>query len=601
MDSRPWHYVKHNRTSRLPRRHIYLDTEAVSTRTNVGQRQRWRLGVAKFTAAEKGRRATEVMRTFTDPRALWPAVSDHCRARSRTVLWAHNLGYDVRIAEAFTVLPELGWRLVGHNMAPRGAWLQWRRDETSLVMVDSCGVYPTSIEAIGQWFDHAKEPLPSDADDFAVWQRRCQIDVEILATAVQTYLAWLEREDLGNWQLTGAGQSYAAFRHRFMAHELLVHGDAEALAAERRAMWAGRCEAYFHGRTGYVGVEEWDMQTAYARIARDNPVPIRLRGRAANPERMEAWLANPSIAILAETEVDTTVPVLPTVHDGRILWPVGHFTTTVWDPELRLALATGARLTPRRIWIYQREPALHDWAAWIINRLASNDTICPPWMRTILRHWSRALIGRFAMHYQNWAPLGSVEELAVRHGPVYDTSTGVETMLTQIGRDIFRADGVMEWDQSMPAITGYIASLCRVDLWHLLHAMGPRRVLYADTDSIMVSGRHAGAVRELAASRPDLALRLKTRWRGATIYGPRQIITDERVRVAGVPTKAQRLPSGKLAGEVWSSLAVSLRRGQPGMVEIRDRRWTLRGIDRRRTPGPDGWTVPVHIQEGSTT
>jgi len=599
MDTRVYHYVRGNRTCRMPRRHVFLDTESKSERTRVGHRQTWRLAVASLTAAEKGRRGTSVMKTFTDPIRLWRTVSEHCRKRSRTILWAHNLGYDARISEAFTELPGQGWRLEGHNLASRGAWLQWRREGTSLLMVDSASVYPTSIAQLAKTFGMVKPDLPDDADDMAVWQRRCQSDVDILQRAVETYLGWLESENLGNWQMTGAGQSYAAFRHRFMRHELLVHADLDALAAERRAMWTGRCEAYWHGRTGFVGVEEWDLSLAYARIARDNPLPIRLLGRAANVERLEAWLANPKIAVLAEVDVDTSVPTLPTHHGGRICWPVGRFTTTVWDPELRLALRHGARLTPRRVWLYRREPALYDWATWIIDQLEGQASTVEPWKAIILKHWSRALIGRFGMNYQQWEPYGAVEDMAVRQCPVYDTATGTETQMTQVGVDILVSNGVVEWDQSMPAVTGYVASVGRVQLWELLQAMGPRGAIYADTDSILVTGEHHDRAAALAATPLGAGLRLKSTWRGATILGPRQIITDDRVRVAGIPVRAKRLPDGRLSGEVWASLAASLRQGRPSTVETRDRKWKLHGVDRRRDKGKDGWTVPIQITEGT--
>jgi hypothetical protein len=601
MPERQYHYVKHNATTRMPRRHIFMDTEARSRRTGHGHVQSWRLAVANFTAAEKGRKPSAVTRAFRDPQALWEAVSEHCRPRSRTVLWAHSLGYDVRISEAFEILPRLGWHLIGHNLVNRGTWLQWRRDGTSLLMVDSMSVFPVSLAQVGAWFGLGKPDLPSFEDSDEEWLRRCHADVEILSTAITAYLGWLEAEDLGNWQLTGAGQAYAAFRHRFMDHQLLVHADADALAAERRALWAGRCEAYWHGRTGYVGVEEWDGYLAYPRIARDTLLPVRLLGRPANLGRLEKWLDAPTLGVLATVDVDTPVPVLPTHHNDRIVWPTGRFRTTVWDPEIRAALAAGATITPVRAWLYRREPTLAQWGAWIVDQLHAHAATLEPWKATVLKHWSRALIGRFGMTYQAWEPFAFPEQLAVRQCPIYNLQTGVETQITQVGGDMLISAGTQEWDQSMPAITGYVASVARVQLWDALQAMGPRSVLYADTDSILITSEHHDQAAAVARALPTMGMRLKSSWQGVEILGPRQVITDDHVRVAGVPKSAQRLPAGDLVGEVWASLAGSLRAGTPSIVDIRDRRWKLRGVDRRRDPGPDGWTVPIHVDTGSTT
>lgn len=598
MSERVWHYVKENHTVRLPRRHVYLDTESASTRIKGGHRQTWRLGVASFVEHPKGRRRKDTMATFTAPRQLWGAVDSFCRPRSRTVLWAHNLGYDARISEALTVLPRAGWVLEGHNLANRGTWFQWRRNDTSLLMVDSAAVFPCRLDELAPHFGLGKLRMPAADASVEAWARYCARDVQILDAAVSSYLDWLETEELGNWQLTGAGQSYAAYRHRWMTHQMLVHADIEALEAERRAMWTGRCEAYWHGRTGHVGIEEWDQTLSYARIARDHAVPVRLLGRAANPTRLEKWLGNPSLAVLAEVEVDTAVPTLPASHDGRILWPVGRFTTVVWDPELRMALAAGATLRPLRVWLYKKEPALKAWATWIIDRLGQADSVVPPWQRIILKHWARALIGRFGMTYQAWEPYGTTDDPMLRQGPVYDTRTGQTTAMSQVGGTVLMSAGTQEWDQSQPAVTGYVTSVARVQLWRILQALPPRTALYADTDSVLVRRRDHDALAELAATDLGEGLRLKNIYRGARILGPRQLILDDKVRVAGVPTRAKRLPSGDIEGEVWASLAGSLRRGEPTSVTTLDRRWQVRGVDRRRQPGPDGWTLPVHIEGG---
>ena len=98
MDDRVWHYLRRNETTRVPRRHIFLDTESQWKRTNKGRSQRWRLGVARYRVADKGRQAHEAQDHYTAPRELWRAVDTFARPRHRTVLGAHNIGYDVRIA-----------------------------------------------------------------------------------------------------------------------------------------------------------------------------------------------------------------------------------------------------------------------------------------------------------------------------------------------------------------------------------------------------------------------------------------------------------------------------------------------------------------------
>lgn len=596
-DERVWHYVRPNETTRVPRMHIFLDSESTSERTKTGHRQTWRCAVATYRDAPKGRNVKRHQTVYSDPSALWADVSAFTKPRNRTILWAHNLGYDVRITDAWRVLPALGWRIVAHNLAPRGTWIHWTRDGATLLMVDSTSVFPVSLAELAKSHMLAKVRLPGEESTMDQWVARCRRDVDILETAMVAYLDWLESADLGNWQMTGAGQSYAIFRHKHLTHTMLVHADSDALTAERRAMWTGRCEAYWKGRTGHVGVEEWDLSLAYPRLVRDHSLPTRLVGPIPSNVDLQAALARPRTAILAEVDIETSVPCVPCEVDGRMAWPVGHFTTTLWAPELALAIQTGARVRVRRAWLYAADPALKQWAEWIIDALRPDNDVTQPWQRIILKHHARALIGRFGMQYKAWQRFGVTEELATRHSTVYDVQSGATYELSHIGRDVFTEAGTVEWGQSQPAITGYVMSLARVQLWHIIQAMPPRSVLYVDTDSMYTTGEFHDAALALSRTPVGDGLRLKTSYLRAEILGPRQIITDARPRVAGIPSKAVMMADGSLVGEVWESLQSTMRRGTPNAVVTTDRRWKIGAVDHRRIGGPSGWTEPITVDQ----
>lgn len=590
-----YHYLKANESVRMPRRHIFLDSEAHERTIGKDREQTFRVAVARYWTAEKGKREYETEATYSDAGSLWCDVDRFCRPRTRTVLWAHNLGYDARIVECLTKLPLLGWTLLAHNFASRGTWLQWRKGDTSLTMVDSASVFGTTLAKVGEFFGKGKPVLPDATGSWADWVERCRADVDILATATKAYLSFLESGDLGTWQHTGAGQSWAAFRHRFLTHQILVHDDAAALVAERRAMWAGRCEAYWHGTNKTSIFHEWDLTLAYARIARDCSVPIRLLGPLPHPGVAHRYLDNPTIAVLAHCEVSTDVPVVPALVDNRIAWPVGTFSTTLWDAEIREAQAAGATVTITDGWLYRTAPALQQWGAWIIEQLGKDDSEVPAWQKLVLKHWARALIGRFAMTYTEWEHVATAEDLQTRRLDVYDFDSEQESEMLQVGRELFEKSGTVEWRDSCPMITSYIMSVARVRLWRIIQACPPRSVRYVDTDSIVCDDTHHDAVKAVADSQLGNGLRLKKSWRGLSVWGPRQIVTGPLVRVAGLPKGAHRIARDRFVGEVWESLEVSLRRRRPDRVVIANREWRIRGTDRRRDAAADGWTTPRKV------
>jgi len=594
-EQRVWHYVRPNEQTRVPRSLIVFDTEASTARVPGGHEQTWKVAVAWFSKSRKGRAPVQSEGVYLTPVDLWQAVTDHCRRSGRTVMWAHNLGYDARISSAFLDLPQLGWALVAHNVAPRGTWLVWRRERATLTMVDTASVWPTTLASIGKWFGLSKPELPGPDAPMAEWVERCRADVLITRTAVMAYLDWIETADMGNWQFTGAGMAWSAFRHKFLRHNMLVHADEDALAAERRAMWTGRCEAYWHGSIGYQEIQEWDFETAYAQIARDFNVPCQLLGAVGPRSAWRRALDDPQLAILAEVTVTTSVPTVPTLHDGRILWPVGTFRTTLWDVELRAAIDDGATVTFHRGWLYRARPALAEWAQWVIDQIHAPAGQCPLWLKAILKHWSRALVGRFAMTYSTWELWADMPTMAAERRTLIDEIEQRTYDLMHVGSDMWRESGTVEWAQSMPAVTGYVMAACRVRLWRLIRVMPPGSVLYCDTDSLLIGDQWVSTILDITQIGVGKGLRLKSTYRGFSIRGPRQIVTGERVRMAGVPVLAQRVGRDDFAGSVWESLDVALRAGRPDAVRTFDRRWHVAGTDRRRRGRGVGWTTPYKL------
>jgi hypothetical protein len=418
---------------------------------------------------------------------------------------------------------------------------------------------------------------------------------DIVRAAVRAYLGWIERERLGAWQLTGTGQGFAAFRARFYRYPLLVHWDEDARAAERTAMWAGRTEAYWHGTLRGKRIDEWDMAKAYPTIARDHWVPSELCKTLGPGADLRPWLEREGYAVLAEITARTEVPTVPSSHDGRILWPVGEFDTTLWDPELRLLFAHGGNAVVRRAWVYRTSPALEEWATWILKMIGDRSGTVPAWQQAIGNHWSRAVIGRLGMQHDVWELLGQMPRVGIRWWTQRDRDTGIVSDLVHVGREVWESTGKTDWSLSIVAVPSWISSQCRANLTTVWLSLPARVAIYADTDSLFTEGRHAPLVARVAKTHPSLGLRRKRSWNRITILGPRQLVTGDRVRVSGVPVRAQLLADGTLQGEVRESLRGAIANARPSQVRVTPRRWHLREVDRRRAAGEGGWTDAIRL------
>lgn len=584
------HYVAHNAVTRVPRSFIYLDTEAHRRQEGRKETQSFRLAVAAFDTINRKTGAPREREWChaTDTASLWEWIVSRCRAKARTVLVAHKLAYDLRIADAFTHLPALGWTFKAGRVDDGGAWFMFRNATRTLACVDSTSWCPVPLERLGEAVGIPKLAVPEEDDSREAWFARCTRDVEILAESWSRLVRWVEDDDLGNWKLSGAGQSWAAFRHRFMVHKLLVHEDDDARATERAASHTGRCEAWRHGRLTDGPYTEWDYTTAYAHIGATCDVPIKLAGELRAPTLERVLHLARTRAVLCEIEVTTDVPVLAERTDTGIRWPVGTFATACWENELRQAVECGARCRVTRAWVYRRAPALREFCVWVLDGLEGRRGPVDPVVRVALKHWSRALIGRTAARWSRWEPWGEAPTSSVHLGKVHDGSAGEVYAMLQLGTQLIRQTGEPDNPDAMVAVMSWVMAESRVRLWQAMQVAGLENVCYVDTDSLIV-----GPAGSAKLERRELdTLRVKGEWSEIEILGPRQIIPGARLRAAGVPRNALKVAERTWEAPVWSGLSRSLSAGQASTVEVATRRFRLTGKDNRRRHLADHATAP---------
>src|SRR6266498_5918234 len=220
------HYLRTNAHTKLPRRHVFFDTEAQISYDAGVQVQTWQCGAAEFHNLDTRKRTPVVTRhDYLTPQEFWDDVSGFCRPGTRTILWAHNLAYDLRTSAAFKHLPERDFRLRAVTLDGLSTWARFTRDKASLICADLTSWIAQPLARIAADLGMVPEPLPLDLTDVPAMLKRCRQDAAILAAAVREILRWLEADDLGNWQITGSAQALSCFRHKHLTHKLLVHGN----------------------------------------------------------------------------------------------------------------------------------------------------------------------------------------------------------------------------------------------------------------------------------------------------------------------------------------------------------------------------------------
>lgn len=592
-DDRAPHWIKQNHQCRIPKRWIAFDTESQSERDESESVQRWSSGAAitwQRGLKSGDRRLDHILET---PEALWETVRSHCRPEQRTVAIAHNLGYDVRISRCLEILPRMGFELEWCNLDRNVSTMTWRSKYGTLVLADLFTWLPMPLHEIGILVDNPKLTMPPAWARREIWDRYCLRDAEIVYMAKSQLLDWIAREQLGNWQPTGAGMSYGTWRHKFMSHKVLVHDNGAALAHERMSMHTGRAEAWRHGVISGDTWHEVDMRTAYTRIAAECELPQKFKFSTGPITQSQYEQLTEMYRVNCLVDVSTVEPITPIYHDGRTLWPVGQYRTTLWDVEVNELIASGQGVTIRSADVYTKAKILSEWGRWILQIQHDSSGDISPVVRAFAKHCGRALIGRFSLRAPKWEVYGDNPMGEVGLSYQVDHKTNQVQRMMHIGDKTYIETARVEGRDSLPQITGWVMAKCRMLLWEAMRIAGTNQLAHVDTDSVLVTSRGLALLREVYRADFDQLWKVKGTWQSLDVYGPRNYRAGRERKMSGISVKAVETKRDTFEGEVWSSLAKDMANGRAGAVTVTDATWTVQRKDPRREDSPG---VPTHTR-----
>ena len=558
------HAIKPNEQCRTPKRVIAIRCEPRIERTSTGQVATFGEAtiIEAYRSEKTGRWSEPVKLVFDDPEALWREITGYTRVHGRTWLVGHTMGNELRIAQAFRWMPVLQWTfnpdpIVSDTTLSIG----WHNGKRSLLAVDLFSYLPHSLEMV---------------------RGRSQVfgECEAIFAAFIDLVSLQHDHDLGNFSRTGASNASNHWRHRHMTSKVSIHDDTQALEAERESILTSRTEAWRIGI--FRDLDEWDLPLAFPRVGLDALLPVRLAGL-----RPGGMSTGPGQLSLVHAFVRTEMPTLPERDDSkRIVWPTGKLEGWYWQPELDLAVEYGAEVTALEQYVYETAPVLRTWAEWVIA--SQSDPGLSTIQQMAVKHWGRALIGKFGAQVPDWKPYAWFEDTDLELcRSIVDGRVG--EMLTVGGRAL-RSEEKCYADNAFPALMSRVVSECRMRLWRLMCAAGLEHVYYVDTDSLFLDRDGSQRLRSYVKRGKGWGVRVKTRHLEVTILGPRQLITArDGLRVSGLPKTAVRGDDG-YAADVTESFRGGASSGRGGEVVTRSRPFRLKGTDERRVHLAGGFT-----------
>lgn len=552
------------------------------------------MGTTYWTAKSKVRK--DALKVYGSAADMWRVLDAFCLPSKRIVVFTFDLPTQLRTSKALVHLPRIGWHLETIVLEPGAAWALFKDGKRSLMFCDLKTWTPYDWERVkraveGKNDNRVVPRVGGNRAATAAFNR-----AQTIREATLQICEWIERDNLGTFKPTGSGQAYSAFRRRYLHDRLLVHDDVARLVAERTSMWAGRTEAWRHGNVQGGPFLELDMKAAYARIAAQCNVPTVAMNVVRRPTMERILNDTDKHAYLCHVRVETETPVIPTSSGQHTFWPVGVFDSWVWDPELRLLDTYATQVQIAGAYKYRTGPALKEFSTYVIDTLdrPQADELGVPAL--VMKHWSRTLVGRFGLRYRAWVPFSDDGDDDLSMCTFIDVDESTMTDMLCVGKDMLLLADLTESVESMPQIPAWVMSECRRRLWETMVDIGLDRVVYVDTDSIIIATEGDRTRERSILQRHADLWAPKGRYARLHVQGPRNLSADDDRRMSGLPKKASQSGPTEFRGEVMRSIKEAMRHGQLDMTQTVDRRFQFKSVDIRRKHLPGGLTEAFRIE-----
>lgn len=563
-------YLSRVNSATYPTHCIWYDTETVPEEINENEeRHRLAFGWGCYRRYLEGTHWSRPQwRRFTAGSDFWEWVQSKCQRKVSLWVYAHNAAYDATVAECWRILPEAGWALSNAIIDSPPFIAYWRRDSSTLRMLDTLNLWQVPLRVIGKVIGLEKLPMPDSWDDVRVADRYCKRDVEIIMKALIEWWQWLAEHDLGGNAATLASQAFTAFRHRFLTHSILIDNNPSALQLARDAYHGGRVEVFKIGETkGPLYL--MDVRSEYPTVMQAEEYPTVLRGVYGGLSAAELADLIESYAVVAQVEIDTDEPAYPYSDSSPLLFPIGQFRTTLTTGELSYALEHSQLVSCLRVAVYDRAPIFRDYVEELSGMRADAIKRGDPFATWVLKYLLHNLYGKFGQRGHKSKRIATTEDLNVKVWNEIDGETGERFRMRQLAGVIEQHWTEGESAMSHPAIAAHVTGYGRRLLWSLIRRAKRATVLYCDTDSVLVSRLGYERLEALLHDNRLGSLHLDKIVQTAVLRCPKDYQLDEHQRIKGIRANAVWIDDSTVRQEKWLGLRSLIMRGDVSTPVVR--------------------------------
>ncbi|MEM2117198.1 MAG: DNA polymerase [Thermoplasmata archaeon] len=487
--NRPAHILKSNKSVKIPKKFIFFDTETeqIKISSNIIQ-QKFKLVTCIFYQRGcKTKKEIVEYKYFLNSEDFFKYVESKLYKKEKLILISHNIHFDFCVLGGYEWICKNKWKVKSFVDSSNLYIMSIEKDCKRIELINSFNFFRTTIKQLGELLNLPKIEIDFNncsLDDLITYSFR---DCEILFNIFKTYIKFIEVNDLGTFQKTISSQSFTAFRHKFMKHQIYIHNDKTALEIERKSYYGGRNECFYIGKIEGENIYKLDINSMYPFVMKINDYPIKLIKKLKNVslENLENYLEK--YCVIGVVKIKTNEPVYPFRIQNRTCFVVGEGNFILTTPELEYAYKNNHIKKIYKLIIYEKANIFSDFVEFFyserINSKNKGDKVFSDLYKLILN----SLYGKFGQLGNEWRFVEYSDNFEFKYIESVNKSAGKKYSWRQIGNRIEERIERGEAYNSFVAIASHVTAYARIYLWNLIKTAGIENVYYVDTDSLFVN------------------------------------------------------------------------------------------------------------------
>jgi DNA polymerase type B, organellar and viral len=590
------HYVAEDKGRDYPQQCIWFDTETHQKQVDeVTVSHHLTFGYACYMRRQRnGVWSDEDWCKFDTVDQFWDFVCGKARPKTKLYLFCHNTSFDLPVLDVFNRMPQRGFTIRSAIIDAPPTVIRLCRESVTIVILDTLNFWRMPLSYLGESIGLAKLDMPDNNDLTIEWDTYAKRDVEIIRASCLKWFGYLEKNDLGSFSNTLAGQSMRTYRHKFMKHKIFIDNNERSLKLTREGYYGGRVECFYIGALQQQ-VHALDVNSMYPAVMWENEFPIKLLSHTfyATVADIRLWLIR--YAVCARVILRTSEPFAPIRRDGKLIFPTGTFSCILSSPELAYALTHAEILEVIEVAVFERALIFREYMQWGTDKKAKAKIDGDFVEEFNVKKHVNSFYGKWGQSGGKWQEEENVHDLSARKWVDYDVHTKKVTHYRQLGGLVQHKDEEEESRDSFPAIAAHVTAYARIKLWRLINEAGIENVYYCDTDCVLTNSVGRERLSQYIHAHYLGNIKVAGTYDEITQWGAKDYLWDTKAKHKGVKKKAEWLEPNVVRQQQWSGLKGIVSSGRLDAPTTKTIVKHLHRVYDKGVVCPDGRVTPHHL------